>query len=217
MELLSQVLFLLLYLRISDVYISNQVIFRSFHCTSLTLLSLRNTLHYGLSTLLEVHHPVQTMLLNVSFSFDVFELKKKEFSNQNNEDLFLKLIPFYFLTYLLYDLKHCNKRCDLFIHHITCFVWCTLNYNHLLGCISFIIMAEGVTFAYFIKVVKYQYIYRLLFTVFVRFPIWIIYMIIVFFNHELHIRNTNACVFVFMFFMDCIWLSKNLKKLKQQL
>lgn len=215
MELLSQVFFLLFYLRVSDVYISNQPIFRSFHCTSLSLLSLKNTLHYGLSNMLEIKNPIQTMLLNVSFSLDK---KNKENNYQNSEDFFLKIIPFYFLTYLLYDLKHCYKRYDLFIHHITCFIWCILNYKHFLGFISFIIMAEGLTFAYFINSIKYQCIYRLLFTTFVRFPIWIINIITVInFYNEVYIKEINVSVFIIMFFMDCIWFSQNLKKIKQYL
>ena len=217
MTLLPQILFFLLYLRISDVYISNPPIFRSFHCTSLSLLSLKNTLHYGLSNVLEIKDPIQTTLLNVSFSSDIFK-KNKENNYQNNEDLFLKIIPFYFLTYLLYDLKHCFKRYDLFIHHITCFIWCTLNCKHYLGSISFIIMAEGITFAYFINSIKYQCIYRLLFVTFVRFPIWIISIIkIMHHYHEIHNKEINICVFIFMFFMDFIWSSQNFKKLKQYL
>jgi hypothetical protein len=215
MELLSQALLLLLYLRVSDVYISNQPIFRSFHCTSLSLLSLKNTLRYGLSNMLEMKHPIQTMLLDVSFSLDK---KNKENNYQNNEDFFLKIIPFYFLTYLLYDLKHCYKRYDLFIHHVTCFIWCTLNYKNFLGFISFIIMAEGVTFAYFITSIKYQCIYRLLFTTFVRFPIWLINIIkIIKFYNEIYIKEINACIFTVMFFMDCIWFNQTLKKVKQHL
>ena len=217
MAILSQVLFLFLYLKISDVYISNQVIFRSFHCTSLALLSLKNTLHYGLTSVTEIHHPIQRLLSNVSFTFDGFE-KKKEVNYQNDGDFFLKIIPFYFLTYLVYDVKHCYKRFDLFIHHITCIAWGILNYSHFLANISFIIMAEGVTFAYVIKNVKYQCIYRLLFTTFIRFPIWIISIksIIKFYN-EIHVRELNACILIFMFFMDCIWFNQNLKKLKQYL
>ena len=94
MSVLSQVLFLFFYLKVSDVYISNQVIFRSFHCTSLALLSLKNTLHYGLSSVVEPNHPAQTMLSNASFTLDYQ-------NNQNGEDFFLKIIPFYFLIYLL--------------------------------------------------------------------------------------------------------------------
>lgn len=215
MELLSQVLFLLLYLKISDVYISNEVIFRSFHCTSLALLSLKNTLHYGLSNVLEFQHPIQTMLSNVSFSLNAFEFDKNKESNY--EDLFLKLIPFYFLTYLVYDLKHCYKRYDLFIHHITCFAWCTINYKYFLGYISFVIVAEGVTFAYFINLVKYQCIFRLLFTTTVRFPLWITSLLIIKSYQVSHNKEINIFVFIFMFFMDCIWFSQNLKKLKKYL
>ena len=141
MTFLSEILFLLFYLRISDVYICNKFIFRSFHCTSLALLSLKNTIQYGYFTLVDPQHPVQTVLSNYSFSFNMFH-ESKEHNYQNDKDFFIKFILFYFLTYLAYDLKHCYKRNDLFIHHIVCFIWSMLNYNHNLGYISTVITAE---------------------------------------------------------------------------
>jgi hypothetical protein len=215
MTFLPEILFLLFYLRISDVYICNQLIFRSFHCTSLALLSLKNIMQYGFLTLVEIQHPIQTILSNYSFSLNMID-QNKENSYQNDKDFFIKFIVLYFLTYLAYDLKHCYKRNDVFVHHIVCFIWGMLNYKCRLGYISITIIAEGVTFAYFIKVVKYQYIYRLLFTTFVRFPYWIIniyWICLRFIQYENDI--INICIFILMFFMDCIWFTQNLKKLKQ--
>lgn len=202
-------LFLLCYLKLSDVFISNQIIFRSFHCSSLALLSLKNTIHYGLTNIVDPYSSIQKLYSNSSLSLIFFE------KNEENDyqDFYLKIIPFYFFSYLMYDLKNCYKRCDLFIHHIVCLIWVLLNYTYYLGFISLIIMAEGVTFAYFIHMQKYQYMYRLLFTTFIRFPIWIkhIHMIYYF----LHDDILNLCVFIFMFFMDCIWFKQNLNKIKQ--
>lgn len=211
MSFLPEILFFLFYLRVSDVYICNQIIFRSFHCTSLGLLSFKNIMKYGF-TLVELQHPIQTILSNISLSlFSLENDKYKENSYyQNDEHFFIKMIVLYFLVYLIYDLKHCYKRNDLFIHHIVCFVWCLLNCKYYIGCISVIIIAEGVTFAYFIPTLKYQYIYRLVFTTFVRFPIWVIYIYFTYNNTII-----NMCVFIFMFCMDCIWLNQNLKKIKQ--
>ena len=62
---LSDVLFFLLYFRLSDVYFSNQFTFRSFHCSSLTLLSLKNTIYYGKS-ILDPYHSLQTLYLHTN-------------------------------------------------------------------------------------------------------------------------------------------------------
>jgi hypothetical protein len=217
MTFLPEILFLLFYLRISDVYICNQFIFRGFHCTSLALLSLKNNMQYGFLALVERQHPVQTILSNYSLSLNLIN-QSKQSSYQNDKDYFIKFILIYFLTYLAYDLKHCYKRKDLFIHHMVCFIWGILNYKCLLGHISTVIINEGITFAYFINVVKYQCIYRLLFTTFVRFPLWLIniyWICLRFIQYENDI--INICIFTFMFFIDCIWFSQNLKKLKQHL
>jgi len=209
---LSELFFFLCYLKLSDVYISNQIIFRSFHCSSLALLSLKNTIHYGLSNITDPYGSVQTLYSNASFSFIFF----KKHQENDYQDFCLKIILFYFLSYLIYDLKNCYKRYDLLIHHIVCFIWALLNYRFYLGYISFIIMAEGVTFAYFIRVQKYQYVYRLLFTTFVRFPIWMRAVIhLIYYSAHAHDDILNLCVFIFMFFMDCIWFKQNLNKIKQ--
>lgn len=217
MSLLPEILFFLFYLRVSDVYICNQIIFRSFHCTSLALLSFKNMMQYGF-TLVELQHPIQTILSNVSLSLISLENDKYKENNyyQIDEHFFIKMIVLYFLVYLIYDLKHCNKRNDLLIHHIVCFVWGLLNYNYYVGYISVTIIAEGVTFAYFIPILKYQYIYRLVFTTFVRVPLWIINIYWLYLHDNIYIINIiNMCVFIFMFCMDCIWLNQNLKKIKQ--
>ena len=54
--------------------ISNQIIFRSFHCSSLALLSLKNTIHYGLSNLLNPHHSIQRLHSNSVLSLNFFEI-----------------------------------------------------------------------------------------------------------------------------------------------
>ena len=122
----------------------------------------------------------------------------------------------YFFAYILYDLKHSYKRYDLFIHHIVCLLWVFFNYKHFIGFISVIIMAEGVTFAYFIHAFKYQLVYRLLYTLIFRFLIWIkCYQYLFKFNDLSLLDLFNACVLVFMFGMDSLWSVNNLKKLKQ--
>jgi hypothetical protein len=205
-------LFLLCYLKLSDVFISNQIIFRSFHCSSLALLSLKNTIHYGLTNIVDPYSSIQKLYSNSSLSLIFFE------KNEENDyqDFYLKIIPFYFFSYIMYDLKNCYKRCDLFIHHIVCLIWVLLNYAYYLGLISLIIMAEGVTFAYFIRVQKYQYMYRLLFTLFIRFPIWIKHIhLTIYYIYYYEYEILNLCIFIFMFFMDCLWFKQNLNKIKQ--
>jgi len=223
LEMLSELLFFLFYLKLSDLYFVNQNIFRAFHCTSLALLSLKNTVYYGTS-LIDYKNPIQTIfsipssISNTSSDmYNVYHIYNDY--DYNGYYYYLKVVVLYFYTYILYDLKHCYKRYDLFMHHIVCLPWVFLNYKHYIGFISFIIMAEGVTFAYFINTFKYQLVYRLLFTFIVRFPIWItcIYNIynIYSFNVLSSLDLFNACVFMFMFGMDSIWSSNNLKKLKQ--
>ena len=177
--MLSEVLFFLLYLRLSDVYFLNQFTFRSFHCGSLALLSLKNTMHYGKS-ILDLNHSLQTIYLQHSNQSSNNTFTNTITSNSYydyNEDFnlkCLKIIPIYFVVYIFYDLKHCHKRIDLLIHHTMCLLWAYTNITQFVGVISFIILAEGVTFAYAIDKVKNQLIYRLIFTFFVRFSIWTI-------------------------------------------
>jgi hypothetical protein len=207
--MLSEVLIFLLYFRLSDVYFSNQFTFRSFHCSSLALLSLKNTIYYGKS-IVDPYHSLQTLHSHTSKT-------NLTFYSHGDEDFYLKIIPVYFIVYIFYDLKHCTKRIDLFIHHIICFVWGYFSFPHFIGFISFIILAEGVTFAYTIDTLKNQLIYRLVFTFFVRFPIWIIALFsfypIFHVDNLLHLFN-NIIVFI-MIIMDCMWFTQNFKKLKQ--
>jgi len=208
--MVSELLFFLFYFKVSETYIVNQNIFRAFHCTSLALLSLKNTIHYGGTLLLDVENPIQKIYSNSNSShmFDVYY-------NKNDNGYYLKFIALYFLAYIFYDLKTCCKRYDLLIHHIVCILWGVLNYEYMIGFISVIIMAEGVTFAYFINTFKYQLVYRLLYTLIVRFPIWISVCNSYLFNVSSLLDLFNMCVLVFMFGMDFIWSSNNLKKLKQ--
>ena len=209
--MLSELLFFLFYLKLSDLYFVKQNSFRAFHCTSLALLSLKNTVYYGTS-LIDYKNPIQ----------NIFSVKSNTSSDVYNDydynGYYLKVIVLYFYAYILYDLKHCYKRYDLFMHHIVCLPWGFLNYKQHIGFMSFVIMAEGVTFAYFITAFNYQLVYRLLFTFIVRFPIWImcIYNI---YSHSFIVLSLldlfNVCVLVFMFGMDCLWSSNNFKKLKQ--
>jgi hypothetical protein len=207
--MLSEVLFLLLYFRLSDVYFSNQFTFRSFHCSSLALLSLKNTIYYGKS-IVDPYHSLQTLHSHTNKT-------NLTFYSHDDEDFYLKIIPVYFVVYIFYDLKHCTKRIDLFIHHIICFLWGYLAFAHLIGFISFIILAEGVTFAYTIGKVRNQLIYRLIFTFFVRFPIWIISLFSTYpvvHVENLHILFAFTIIFI-MILMDCMWVIQNFKKLKQ--
>jgi len=212
--MLPDVLFFLLYFRLSDLYFSNQFTFRSFHCTSLALLSLKNTMYYGKS-ILDPYHSLQTIYLHSSTTS----------SGYGHEDFHLKcliIIPVYFLVYIFYDLKHCHKRIDLLIHHTVCLLWGYINITRFVGFISFIILAEGITFAYTINTFKNQLIYRLVFTFFIRFPIWIIvsYHYYYFFYSSYNVDNTliylfNYTIISSMILMDSIWFSQNLKKVKQ--
>lgn len=207
--MLSEVLFFLLYFRLSDVYFSNQFTFRSFHCSSLALLSLKNTIYYG-ESIVDPYHSLQTLHTN--------QTNNVTFYSNHDKDFYLKIIPVYFLVYLFYDLKNCNKRIELFIHHIVCFLWTYFSIPHFLGFISFNILAEGVTFAYTIDTLKNQLIYRLVFTFFVRFPIWIICLFSIYPTHQsenLYLYIFNITISFIMILMDCMWCAQNFKKLKQ--
>lgn len=208
--MLSEVLFFLLYFRLSDLYFLNQFTFRSFHCSSLALLSLKNTMYYGKS-ILDPYHSLQTI-----------HLQSNQLNTTSNgyghEDFHLKIIPVYFIVYIVYDLKHCHKRIDLLIHHTVCLLWGYINITRFIGFISFFILAEGITFAYTINTLKNQLIYRLIFTFFVRFPIWIIGSYYYYFSYNTYntvIYLFNHTIIFIMILMDCVWFSQNLKKLKQ--
>ncbi len=207
--MLYDVLFFLLYFRVSDIYFSNQFTFRSFHCSSLALLSLKNTIHYR-EYILDPNHSLQTLYLhsNQSNTITIY--------NNYDEQFFLKIIPFYFMMYIIYDLKHCFKRIDLFIHHIICLIWSYNSIHCLLGFISFCIIAEGVTFAYSINGLKNQLIYRLIFTLFIRFPVWIILSVYVYPSKiSYFIYVFNYTVVSIMILLDCIWFIQNTRKLKK--
>lgn len=210
--MVPEVLALVLYIRISDIYISNQNHFRSFHCISLSFLSLKNTLYYG--TDIFKNNPIQKLYSNVTNSNQFYTV-------YSHEHFYLKFIAVYFVVYTLYDLKSCykSKRFDLFIHHIVCLMWSTVNCMHgVLGYVSFNILSEGVTFAYIIPTFKNQLLYRLLFTYFVRFPVWILCM----YNNYYYYYGGNItvidlfniiCVSTIVF-MDCFWSKQNYNKLK---
>ena len=212
--MLPDVLFFLLYFRLSDLYFSNQFTFRSFHCTSLALLSLKNTMYYGKS-ILDPYHSLQTIYLHSSttsngYGHEYFHLKC------------LRIIPVYFLVYIFYDLKHCHKRIDLLIHHMMCLLWGYINITRFVGFISFFILAEGITFAYTINTFKNQLIYRLVFTFFVRFPVWIIASYHYYYSCCSNYNVDDTLIYLFnytiissMVLMDCVWFFQNLKKLKQ--
>ena len=211
--MLSEVFFFLLYFRLSDLYFSNQFTFRSFHCSSLALLSLKNTMYYGKS-ILDPYHSLQTIHLQSN------QLNTTS-NGYNDQDFYLKIIPVYFIVYIVYDLKHCHKRIDLLIHHTVCLLWEYINITRFIGFISFFILAEGITFAYTITTLKNQLIYRLIFTFFVRFPIWIIGLYYYYFSYNVY-NTYNTVIYLFnhtiifiMILMDCVWFSHNLKKLKQ--
>ena len=207
--MLSDVLFFLLYFRLSDVYFLNQFTFRSFHCISLALLSLKNTMYYGKS-IVDPYHSLQTLYLHTNQTNNVI------FYSHHDKDFYLKIIPIYFVVYIFYDLKHCNKRIDLLIHHTICLLWGYVNITRFIGFISFFILAEGVTFAYAIDK-KNQLIYRLIFTFFVRFPLWIIGLFLIYTSY--HVDNLiylfNYTILFTMILMDCVWFTQNFKKLKQ--
>ena len=225
--MLYEVLFFLLYFRLSDVYFLNQFTFRSFHCGSLALLSLKNTIYYG-KTILDPYNSLQTIYLHHLYHLHSNQSSNNTFTNtitsnsyyDYNEDFHfkcLKIIPIYFVVYIFYDLKHCHKRIDLLIHHTICLLWAYTNITRFVGVISFIILAEGVTFAYAIDKVKNQLIYRLIFTFIVRFPVWFItsYYYYSSYNANTLIYLFNFTILFTMIFMDCMWFTQNFKKLKQ--
>ena len=119
--------------------------------------------------------------------------------------------------YLFYDLKHCTKRIELFIHHLVCFLWGYFTFARLIGFISFVILAEGVTFAYSIGKVRNQLIYRLIFTFFVRFPIWIICLFSIYPIHQSEklLFPFNITSMFIIILMDCMWVTQYFKKLKK--
>lgn len=213
--LCGDVLFFLLYFRLSDIYFSNHLTFRAFHCSSLALLSFKNTVYYGKS-IVDRSSSIQTLYSNESITSGVL-------SNYYNEDFYLKLIPLYFIVYLMYDLKHSYKRVDLLFHHLICILWGLTNIRHLIGFISFIIFAEGITFAYAITTLKNQLIYRLIFTIIIRFPIWIIalYSSILIYPAAVYpvvIYNLNLfnfTVVLIMILLDFVWFNQNYKKLEK--
>jgi hypothetical protein len=103
-----------------------------------------------------------------------------------------------------------------------CLLWGYINIARFVGFISFFILAEGITFAYTINTFKNQLIYRLVFTFFVRFPVWIIssYHYSYFCYSSYNVDNTlihlfNYTIVSSMILMDCVWFFQNLKKLKQ--
>jgi hypothetical protein len=200
------------------VYFSHQFILRSFHCSSLTLLSIKNTIYYR-EAILNPNHSLQKLYLH---------------SNQSNtninttfyhdEHFYLKIIIIYFMVYICYDLKNCLKRIDLLIHHIVCLTWGYVNFTYFLGFISFLIMCEGITFAYTFNTFKKQLIYRVIFTSLVRFPAWILTFLMTIYHYHYYFNYTeannliilfNSFISCIMILMDCIWFTQNLKKLKQ--
>jgi len=218
--MIPEILTLLLYIRISDVYISNQNIFRSFHCTCLSLLSLKNTMYYG-KEILNAANPLQRLYLSSPGSDHQLD---EVYNIYAHKDFYLKFIVIYFIVYTLYDLIHCYKRIDLLIHHLVCLIWGYVNFIYGIGFISFNILSEGLTFAYNISTFKNQLIYRLLFTCFIRFPVWTVggyyyYSCRVdssctFFHDEVADVFNGICVSC-MILMDYLWSKQNYKKLKK--
>lgn len=217
--MLCEVLFFLLYFRASDVYFSNQFTFRSFHCSSLALLSIKNTIYYG-SSIIDPYHSLQRLYLHSNrnqtdddiLTFNIY---------RDHENFYLKIIPIYFMVYIVYDLKHCFKRIDLLIHHIVCLTWSYINLTFFLGLISLNILCEGITFAYTLNTLKNQSIYRLIFTSLVRFPVWFLTFFTAI-NIYSSYNETGKSIILFnyivsciMILMDCIWFAQNVKKLKQ--
>ena len=202
------ILFFLLYIRLSDIYFSNPFTFRAFHCSSLALLSLKNTVYYGRS-IIDRNSSLQNLYLTESIT---------GLSINYNEDLYLKVTPLYFILYLIYDLKHSYKRVDLLFHHLVCILWASTNIRHFIGFISFIIFAEGITFAYAITTLKNQLIYRLIFTTIIRFPIWITtlyYSISIYPAVIYNLDLFNFTVVLVMILLDCVWFNQNYKKLEK--
>jgi len=205
------VLFFLLYFRLSDIYISNHLRFRAFHCTSLALLSLKNIIYYGKS-IIDHGNPLQTLYSSESKSITGLSI-----FHYNNEDFYLKITPLYFTVYIIYDLKHSYKRIDLLFHHLVCILWVFANIQNSIGFISFIIFAEGITFAYTINTFKNQLIYRLIFTSIIRFPVWLISLYHSIPNYP-EINNLdllNFTILLLMILLDCMWFNQNYKKLQK--
>jgi hypothetical protein len=103
-----------------------------------------------------------------------------------------------------------------------CLLWGYINITRFVGFISFIILAEGITFAYTINTFKNQLIYRLVFTFFIRFPVWIIVSYHYYYSFYSSYNVDNTLIYLFnytivssMILMDSIWFSQNLKKVKQ--
>jgi hypothetical protein len=201
--LLDGVFFLFLYLRLTDVYFSNSITFRAFHCTFLALLSLKNTIYYG-ESILDGNSSLQTLYLtNESITRSL---------SSNDEHFYLKLVPLYFTVYIIYDLKHSYKRIDLLFHHLVCILWGFANIRHLIGFMSFTIFAEGITFAYAITIFKNQLIYRLIFTTIIRFPVWLITLYHLIPNN---LDLFNVTILFMMILLDCVWFNQNYKKLQK--
>jgi len=207
----------LFYFKITETFLSEQK-FRAYHCSSLTLLSLKNTIYYGW-TILDSSNPIQT-IYNSSNAYNYYNYST--YANYSTHIFYIKIIPIYFITYILYDLKYFfnkkNKRIDLFVHHIVSFIWGIINFKDNLGFISYVILNEGLTFAYFIINLKSQLIYRLIFTLFIRFPVWLTTT----FNSYTRYHKTysfrdlfNLFIVTFMILLDCVWFIQNFKKLKQ--
>jgi hypothetical protein len=168
-------------------------------------------MYYGKS-IVDPYHSLQTLYLHTN------QPNNATFYSYHDEDFYLKIIPIYFVVYIFYDLKHCKKRIDLLIHHTMCLLWGYINITRFIGFISFFILAEGVTFAYAIYKLKNQLIYRLIFTFFVRFPVWIIGLYRYYSSYNVDntlIHLFNYTVIVTMILMDCMWFTQNFKKLKQ--
>lgn len=211
--MIVEILALLLYLGISDTWISNQNNFRSFHCSSLSLLSLKNTMRYGME-ILNTNNPIQRVYLIES---------DQTYNFYSHPEFYLKFITIYFIMYTLYDFKNCykSKRIDLFIHHTVCLLWSSINSRYVIGHISFNILSEGITFAYNLSTFKNQLIYRLLFICFVRLPVWTTSAYFYFCDSSFASFRRIPLLDVFnriciscMFLMDFYWLKQNYKKLK---
>jgi hypothetical protein len=215
---LSDALFFLLYFKLSDIYFSNHLKFRAFHCTCLTLLSIKNINYYGTS-ILDRHSSLQTLYSYstrpVTNSSSISISTSSYYSD--GEYFYLKIIPVYFVLYIFYDFKHCNKRIDLLIHHLVCVLWALTNIQSNLGLISVCIFAEGVTFAYAIPTFKNQLMYRLFFTTIFRFPVWIL-IAYTYYSSDLTVVDLlslfNYTIIVVMILMDSMWSIQNYKKLQ---
>lgn len=208
--MLYDILFILFYLKLTNTYFLNHLIFRAFHCTSLAILSLKNITDYGKS-ITDINSPIQTLYSTQPVTF------LSPTSNYYSEYFYLKLTPVYFIVYLIYDLKHCNKRIDLLLHHIICIFWTYLNIHVTLGFIMICIFTEGITFAYLIPTFKNQLIYRLIFTTIIRFPIWIFVYTYYYFYNDVKadfLFYFNGFVIATMMLLDYMWSVQNYKKLQ---